>query len=303
MVAGLVLVGAPILLSGMQNALARHGISSSLAAVYCHQTPKVRFSGMQKSCCEVGDLLLVHAHTPRDGPTIRNALLLQAKASSHQPYAVAGKETDQLALYRDWPRFMYHESPPLSGQERDVLPKCSHPGAQYILIDDRPPQDARSGLLAFSGTYPVGVCMPDAFLHDHNPFEREFVDFLRLRSGRAFLGRAEAQNDGWSALVWDLLNAGLTKAFTRKRSGRYRARRHAGSSPDELDGYSVVSGTERWSHPSVVADAVEPEVAHVLLGLSDESPPDERSREHPRSEDDNTGVSIVLLETSERRNQ
>jgi hypothetical protein len=67
---------------------AQYGYQLSLVAVFCHQTPKVQFSGMRKTSCELGDLLVVHVHTAREGAVTRNALLYQAKMSSNQPHRI-----------------------------------------------------------------------------------------------------------------------------------------------------------------------------------------------------------------------
>jgi hypothetical protein len=79
--------------------------------------------------------------------------LLQAKVSSRQPYQVHRSEMDQLSLYSTWPDFEYVSSgPQLNGLRRSVRPKVSHMGAQYLLIDDRGPNDPASGLLGAPGT-------------------------------------------------------------------------------------------------------------------------------------------------------
>ena len=140
-VAGIVLESTPILYHALSAIFGQYGLSVSLASVFCHQTPKVTFPAMNKSSCEIGDLLLVHIHTPRAGNPTRNALLYQAKMSSSQPYRVSSGEKDQLELYTGWPAFEYVNSPPLTGTRRDVIPKMKHAGAQYMLIDDRPPSD------------------------------------------------------------------------------------------------------------------------------------------------------------------
>ena len=102
-VAGLVLVATPLLWKSFSEILKPHGISFSLLAIYCHQTPKVRYMGITKTSTELGDLLFVHTHRGPDAGPRRNALLYQAKISSKQPYRVGNSEKHQLRLYTDWP--------------------------------------------------------------------------------------------------------------------------------------------------------------------------------------------------------
>ena len=140
-VASLVKTATPIMCEGLQSLFGRHAIETSVVSVYCHQTPKVRYQSMQRSSCELGDLLFVHVHTDQSGRLVRNALLYQAKMSAEQPYRLPREERDQLRLYAEWPDFEYCNSGSLNGQKRVVRPKAAHSGAQYMLIDDRGPDD------------------------------------------------------------------------------------------------------------------------------------------------------------------
>lgn len=160
-VAGLVIESTPLIHSALNSVLSPRRVSVSMSAVFCHQTPQVTFGSHPSASCELGDILFVYVHTPRVGPARRNAILFQAKASAQQPCRIHTGESDQLRLYMDWPDFVYARSSFLTGQKRSVTPKASHSGAQYLLIDDRPPHEPMSGLLGFPGTYPVGCCMPD----------------------------------------------------------------------------------------------------------------------------------------------
>lgn len=299
-VAGIVLESTPILYQAISSIFGQYGLSVSLASVFCHQTPKVVFPGMNKSSCEIGDLLLVHIHTPRTGYPTRNALLYQAKMSSSQPYRVGSGEKDQLELYTEWPAFKYVNSPPLTGQTRDVIPKMKHTGAQYMLIDDRPPNDPNSGLLGLPGTYPIGSCMADDHLRDHNHFADEFFDFLILRSGRGFSAQSSA-TDGWSQIVWDLLDVGFQKAFNRRRSGRVNQPRHAGATREDLDGCSCFQRTTEATS-STLAMLLGGDRSYALFADNGGEPPGERFR-NENGEEPESGVSIILIETSERHDE
>lgn len=297
-VAGLVLESTPILYQALKALFQQHGLNFSLAAVFCHQTPKVHFTGIAKTSCEVGDLLIVHIHSTPAGAITRNALLYQAKMSAKQPYKLPNSEKDQLKLYTDWPQFEYFQSPPLSGQRRDVTPKLPHTGAQYLLIDDRSPSDPQSGLSGVANTYPIGSCMADQYLHDHNHLAGELFDFLLLRSGRAFVAQSSISSmDGWSQVVWDLLGTGLRKAFNRRKSGRSSASRHGGGPVHLLDGVSFAWATDISALTTAIqlfgVDGPEVLYSDTLETHHDEDWPQDNFY------DPDSGISIILLETSE----
>ena len=298
-VGGLVLESTPLFYSALKSILRPHGISISVSGVFCHQTPQVAFDPPQKTGCELGDILFVYVHTPKVGASRRNALLCQAKASAKQTYRLVSADKVQLRLYTDWPDFVYQRSScHLTGQKRSVTPKSPHAGAQYLLIDDRPLDDPMSGLLGFPGTYPIGCCMPDEFLHDHNHLAYELFDLFLFRSGRPFEDRhsASAKKD-WSQIVWDLIDIGVRKSFNRKNSGRYKSSRIAGEILGLLDGSSFNRASASNCF-STAAEVLGGNGASTLFGRQD-GPPDNSNTEKNHWEPE-AGVSVVLIETSER---
>lgn len=296
-VAGLVLESTPLIYTALRNILAPQGIAVSIASVFCHQTPQVTHSLATKSC-ELGDLLFVHIHTELGGNVRRNALLYQAKTSSKQPYKVPKSEEHQLALYMYWPKFSYKSPRALAGTKRDVNPKVPHTGAQYMLIDDRPASDPQSGLSCFPGTYPIGSCMADKYLYDHNYLAQELFDLLRLRSGKAFNGKTPAPpTDGWSQTVWDLIDVGLKKAFNRKNSGRTSSPRTAGGPLYLTDGAYFAATTARAATSTVLEV-----LGHGAAASFFEPPSDGPPRDGPPMEENlrpDAGISIILIETNE----
>jgi hypothetical protein len=299
-VAGLVLESCPLVHAALSSILADYGIRSSLLGVYCHQTPKVTYQGIAGSSCELGDLLVAHVHASATGHVRRNALLYQAKVSSAQPYRLPIRDKVQLRLYAEWPDFEYYNSPPLTGQRRHVTPKMVHAGAQYMLIDDRPPTHPRSGLLGLRGTYPIGSCMPDDVLRDHNHLAGELLEFLLVRSGRPFEDRnSSSRASDWSRVVWDLLEAGVRKSFNRKLSGRRQDPRVAGD-PALSDGLCFASTTSP-EVCSTVADILGSRRATGVLFAEGSGVPPETPRIRDEPEAPEGGVSLLLLETSERR--
>lgn len=308
-VAGFVLESAPLLYQSYSTIFQPFNIQISLAAVFCHQTPKVKFAQMTKSSCEVGDLLIIHIHTNRFGKATRNALLYQAKVSSNTSYTVPSSEQDQLKLYEEWPNFEYWKSPPLTGQKRDVMPKIPHMGAQYMLIDGRPPNNPLSGLLGLPGTYPIGSCMADEYLQNHNHLAGELFDFLHLRSGRTFSDYHTSQSsNGWSRLIWDLIHMGIKKAFNRKNSGRHSSPRYSGAPLNYFDGSHFAM---RTSHAPlhIVSDLMGEREASEFYEDSSGFQPESESNRHRRAIDGpsddlpGNGVSLLLLETTEMREE
>lgn len=228
LVACLVLEGTKMLQNGWEILLQPFGIQVSILGIYCHQTPKVRFNNMHKTSCEIGDILLCHFHKDREGQIRRNSLLLQAKMTSQQPYHISNREVDQLDLYSHWPEFNYI-SGPLKNENRNVTPHTIHRGAQYLLIDEKSPDDPFSGLMGLKGTYPIGICMPDYLLLNHAPFEKELIDFLLCLSGRTIIERNDSiREKGWSQMIWDLIQLSSGRAFRRNRSGYEKAPRISG---------------------------------------------------------------------------
>lgn len=293
--AGLVLETSPTLWKLFNDILRPHQISFSLFGVFCHQTPRVRYPGITKSYTEIGDLLLVHAHRKRSGAFLRNALLYQAKMSSRQPYHVPQAERHQLTLYTDWPEFEYYNSPPLSGQRRAITPNAPHTGAQYLLIDDRLPSDPRSGFQLSDDTYPIGSCMADSYLHDHNHLAGEMVDFLLGRSGRPFAGEPKRPaSDGWSQLIWDLITVSLGKAFNRRRSGWENVPRGLPPQVELFDGVCI-AGASSARVVSTVRDLLGIEGVSLLYG----SPPGREERATNDERPVESGISMLLFETAE----
>ena len=298
-VAGLVTESTPLIHSALNSVLSPHNISVSVCSIFCHQTPKVTFGTCKSMSCELGDILFAYVHTPRSGAPRRNAILFQAKACAKHPYSIHKSETDQLCLYRDWPDFEYTKSSFLNGQKRTVTPKTPHSGAQYLLIDDRPPSEPTSGLLGFPGTYPVGCCMPDELLRNHSHLAAELFNLLIFRTGRPFEDKtAAAKKLDWSQVVWDLLETGVKKSFRRKNSGRHCSPRSAGDTIEMLNGMTFAKASSRLSY-CTASEIVGQGGARIIYGGGNDVPPADNIQGGDLQEPE-SGVSIILIETSDR---
>ena len=288
-VAGLVLVSSPLIHKALSTILFPYSVQIATCAVYCHQSPKVKFS--RGSPCELGDLLFVHVHTSANGDVERrNALLYQAKvASAPHRRRLDKKELHQLRLYTEWPDFLYQLPQRLSGQWRFVTPKLPHTGAQYMLIDKRPLGHQGARLPA---TCPIGSCMPDQFLQYHNHLARELFEVLILRSGRPFADRAHGSRcNGWSQVVWDLLDVGFTRTFRR---AVYGENLRWGGDASVYDGCYFGQTTSSMAY-TTVADIIGKSSADRLMS----SPPSDERPKHDGKPEPESGVSVILVETQD----
>ncbi len=292
-VASLVLNGTKIIENEWRNVFNSAGIRIAVTGIYCHQTPKVNFSGMKRNSCELGDLLWCHVHSDIDGNVIRNAILYQAKISADQPHRLRGNDEDQLRLYSTWPAFTYVTPYTLKGQSRHVRPSAPRRGAQYLLIDDRPPESLESGILGSPGTYPIGSCITSNPIIDHCDLGLELVHSLELLSGDPFDDRkATTKENGWSKVVWDILESSAQKAFRRVRSGYSNQPRISGASPSEIDGcFYATSPGNRPSRSSLLQELVD-------FSFSNNDIPPNR-QEGQWFDEGGGGVSVLLIESYE----
>lgn len=296
-VASLVMEGTRILGAGWRKVLEPYKIQIAITGIYCHQTPKASFTGMNGTSCELGDLLWCHVNTDRKGSITRNAILYQAKRSSRQPHKIASKEFDQLRLYSTWPKFTYVNSGKLDGRKRHVKPAAPRRGAQYLLIDDRPPEEPESGLLGIPGTYPIGSCIPQDPLVDHSDLGSELADSLEILSGDPFDAKKTALKEiGWSRIIWDLLMLSAKKVFRRARSGCFNQPRRVGAPPSTMDGCFC---TTSHKISETIVSLLGKKKAGSLFLSNMKGPP---SREEGQWFDEGGGgVSVMLVETYELR--
>lgn len=144
--------------------------------------------------------------------------------------------------------------------------------------------------------------MPDESLQDHSHLAAELFNLFIFRTGRPFEDRtAAAKRQDWSQVVWDLLETGVKKSFRRKNSGRYRSPRSAGDTVEMLDGMVVAQATSRLSCSTAI-DIVGQDGARTIYGGNDDVPPEDRARRSDFQEPE-SGVSVVLIESSERQSE
>lgn len=144
--------------------------------------------------------------------------------------------------------------------------------------------------------------MPDESLRDHSHLAAELFNLFIFRTGRPFEDKnAAAKKQDWSQVVWDLLDTGVKKCFRRKNSGRHRSPRSVGDTIETLDGMTFARASSRLSC-CTASDIVGQDGARMVYGGSDDFPPEDRDRGGDFQEPEG-GVSVVLIETSERESE
>ena len=294
-VASLVLKSTRIIENGWRNVFNLFDIQIAVTGIYCHQTPKVNFNGMKGSSCELGDLLWCHVHSDKNGNVSRNAILYQSKKSSKQPYVIP-PGSDQIKLYTAWPAFTYTSSGTLlNNQKRQVKPAAPRRGAQFLLIDDRPPENPEAGVLGIPGTYPIGSCMPNNPLIDHSDLGLELVHSLEFLSGDPFDDKITAlQEIGWSRVIWDILDSSADKAFRRYRSGYRNKPRISGAPPSDMDGLFYRTPDNKYTPKRSLFYDIFKKMSLPNMDI----PPNDQQR-GAWSDEGGDSVSVLLVETYE----
>lgn len=301
-VAMLTLHAVPMIADALRQVASRHGITSRVSSVFCHQRPMVQFNRGHDTC-ELGDILIVHRHTDRHGLLMRNnALLLQAKVCDKSSHEVPASERHQLRLYETWPTFTYvRTNRRLNGQRRNVRPKVRHNGAQYLLIDgSKIATAAGASVLGYMGSHGMSVWPAERVLSTHFGLADELVRFMVGVTGRTFEDRSSDDASGWSEVVWDLLEHSVMHAFNRAKIGVSSTSRLAG---DSL--YSTLKPAACFFDSDASPLNAARSVADHLLTLQPpwarpsqgKRPPGDNGGE--QSDDSSGGVSLIVIETQQ----
>lgn len=246
----------------------------SVTGVFCHQKPIVDIKS--KKMPELGDILFVYMDKDE---MICNSLLLQAKMLSKpplkSPLKIPKSEKHQLELYKSWPQFTYLRAGRLNGRQRNILPKTIHNGAQYLLISRSPfSYNLGRGYEMFQ----MGCAIPGDTLYINDSLSGELVNFLKFKSGRTFDYDKHSTEDGWSRMIWDLLEIAASKYATRINFNP--------SSFPRLREFE-------YSHDCVVRFSMEDKTLFDEISGYHE----ERSMTLDKASDDDGGVSVVLIES------
>lgn len=237
----------------------------SVLGVYCHQKPIVDIKQIKKR--ELGDILFVYVDRKRKGKIVLNSLLLQAKISSNPWLQVHQSERHQLELYKNCPQFTYCRAGNLNGKKRNILPKTINDGAQYLLIDNNP---LTNGIYVGKGMFPMGCAIPDDILCLNNSLSSELIDLLKFKSGRTFDSDLYKTEDGWSKMIWDLLQITALKYSKRKNA--------------QLKSFSRINGSSHFCTDGMGDMTLLDEALGNYINMEEIS-------------DENSGISIVLIES------
>jgi len=281
----LVTVGTTRFAAALKSALNPAGIAVRVTSVFCHGRPQVEHHSKR---CELGDVLFAVFHTDAHGRTYRNSLLAQAKMSSSPVHTVAPSDYDQLLLYCFWGDFTYRRTGGgLSNQSRTVSPSAPHPGAQYLLIDDRGPGIAATGLTGSPGRYPMGLAKAQRHLAISESLGLGILQLLMGNNGRSFKDEPAATKD-WDQVVWDLLRHGI-RLFNQRKVGILGRPRI----------YDVIVNFALQFPFITQGDEMPGDGVLAAIGLAESSgdlPPHDR---HPDMDGDERGASLVIIETRE----
>ena len=141
----------------------------------------------------------------------------------------------------------------------------------------------------------MAIWMAETPLYTSLTFGNALFDFLKMGSGRQFSEKSMAR--GWSKVVWDLIENGLKKGFTRKRTG------HVSTPGSRMEGSPIppyacfAMGFGRTSQ-SIVTEILGDRSRVLGNSNNDGSIPPELLREFD-FEDPIDGISLVLIETDE----
>ncbi|WP_146128415.1 hypothetical protein [Burkholderia gladioli] len=296
-IASLVKHGVPLIKTALDAVFASSGIQITTSGVFCHQSPMVKFTApTPKARCELGDILFVHIHQGTSGSVQRNALLLQAKMTdpSAPRLTVPTSEQHQLFLYQHWPTFTYDmkNGGTLHGKSRTVTPHNRHAGAQYLLVDSDP-------VFSHSPTpfmqYPMAVWMAESPLFTIVSLGETLLEFLAMSNGRQFGTRTGAR--GWSHMIWDLIDNGLKKGFTRTRTA-HDPKTSSRFEGDSIPAYACFCVGYGQAGHSILDEVLGASARKLLRSSGDGTVPPELL---PPSETDDPsgGISLIVIETSE----
>jgi hypothetical protein len=303
-VASFVTEGTRIIGQRWGNILSKQGINLEISSVYCHQRPKIEFKGMQLHSVELGDLLWCHFHRDKQGNSSRNAILYQCKKTNRIAINSVPKENpDQFTLYSRWPEFKYVTGGQLlRGHSRLVRPSLPRRGAQYLLVNICPYNhngfQLFDDLIAVHRSYPTLSCIARLPFGGHADLGCELVNSLFSLSGDPFDDKAIASTEnGWSQVIWDLIYCSLKKAIKRKNSNINHQSRVVRSRLEDMDG-SFYSNAARPTGLMRCLFDYDDAVKLINFADSGEIGVDEITRD-----DEDGGISVIIVETSEERGE
>lgn len=217
-IAAIIVFGITDVANAWNTILSPLGYSIQMSGVFCHQSPKVEFSGTGtvSGCstgihnCELADLLIVHEDISAGGTASRRAVLIQAKTTKSG--RVSTPDPVQFDLYKNWPNFEIVSPKTFAAGPRDfhVTPgsaQSAWPGCQYGLIKTTP-----SGSPNWFMTNPVAPMNTSSC----SQLGSVMADMISSSpaSGRSYV---KGGTTDWDKTIDELMNVTYHRAFTYRR--------------------------------------------------------------------------------------
>lgn len=205
-VAAIVLGAVPRIAKEWKRILMPKGYSVRITGVFCHQTPRARFTDGNGNdvACELADLLVVVDDLTSGTPGTRRAVLVQAKMAKHGGGKTLSSDRDlvQLDLYENWPPFTLPAAfrPSLRDFRKGAGTRSYLTCGRYGLIEPQPTPKWRQN--APAPAMPAGGDELGTYMAH------------MMQSGAHSYGRlAPGSGDDWSLTVSELLNVTGSLAF------------------------------------------------------------------------------------------
>ena len=248
-------------------------INIQVCAVFCHNSPKTSWKGIQqfgKKNVELGDIMFCHFHDTGK-ITKTQAIVLQAKVGKKSSYMVPKNERAQLDLYTRYPRFKYTSPAALKNKTRQILKSRDNPLA-YMLINNQ------------SGAYHLAKPQKRLIRHCHSRMELVLPMLLLGRTGRAVNFRNPPAGDDWTQVIDDLLQVVYPLTYRLVAQGKTKHRRGAGK---VLSSFACLIDQN-----GQVGDSQSVRSLFSRIGVEGPLADDAREPLH--------GMSAIIIRTSER---
>lgn len=289
-VASFVTVGVENIARRWEPILAQHGHRISIAGVFCHGRPQVKFQQNSTTCqVELADLLVVHCHRSRQRTQAR-AMLIQAKMSDDGTHPLS-KSDEQLHLFSTWPAFSF-VGRVLDSRQRTL--KEVGRGSRYALIYKG---QAFPEELDWPHQCPWSSCKAVNHLTSESSFASLITNMVLGKDGRTF-SHSHARGE-WSKTINDLLRVTGRRTFRAVRlwpGTRPRIVEATVSRTDDLVFFSSNSGVSTAPSASSI---ISSHFAHLSSPEGLNRPPNKPGRpERIDLKDEDGGVSTLVIETT-----
>lgn len=286
-VASFVTVGVESIARRWDPILARHGVSLSIAGVFCHGRPQVTFDSSGKKCkVELADLLVVHSHRSPERTQSR-AVLVQAKMSPDGTHTLPNGD-EQLDLFTRWPAFAF-VGKVLDSRSR-VLKEVGH-GSRYALIYDG---RAFPEELEWPHQCPWSACKAAKNLASESSFATLVTNLVLGKDGRSF-SHTRPRGE-WSRTINDLLRITGQRTFRAKRLWAGTKSRIVEQVLPRNGDLMFFSSNHGGAAPSLSSSVIGSHFKH--LSKTDATPPPPADPNQGDGYPEGAGIATFIVETA-----